>query len=272
MLDHKEIPRDGFILVASRDRLYYELALNAVQSLKDYYPNSHVTLFAHKNFLDDRAKIFDNIITDIPIHKRAKMWCMARTPYERTVYIDVDCLIRHRDIAKIHDFLDECDMFFGSHLHYTTLDIKWSYIDIDKKIPVQYHGSMCGYRKSSLTLDFMQTWFDEYIAQVCSTWPYTEYYKEWQQFDMFTLWRMTCKKFEEFKRFDSLNIKLLDRRWNNTIQDRKEDVAKKPVITQIDRFTWMAMEDAWEIIRKGATDKNYTVNKSPVTQVEIEYN
>jgi hypothetical protein len=263
----------GFIYVASRNRLYYELALLSCQSLKSFSPKTNVTLFTHEKFVDDRCKIFDKVIVDIPVHYRAKMWCMARSPYQRTIYNDCDSQICHRDVAKMFNFLDDCDLFCGSNLAYTVGSVKWTYIDKARKHFPKYHGSMWGYHKTELITDFMQTWFDEYIKQVTTPWPYeNEHFKEWQVFDMFTLWRMTSGLFDEFKRFDNLNIKILSRRWNTTTQDLPEDLNGPPVITQIDKDTWRRMPNVWKIIEKGANDEKHQVEKRPLTDPTIIYN
>lgn len=264
---------DGFIYIASRNRLYYELGILSCESLKAYSPKTHVTLFTHENFVDDRCKIFDRVITGIPIHSRAKMWCMARTPYKgRTVYNDCDSLITHKDVGKIFDQLSDCDIFTGSNVTYTVGDINWAYIDRARTILPAYHGSLIGYYNTPLNLDFMQTWFDEYVKQTTTPWPYSKiYHKDWQQFDMFTLWRLASKKFDEFDRFRKLNIKILERRWNVTIQDIKQELSAPPVITQISRVSWSRM-DFYNEIMKGAEDEKYTVKKRPLRDPVIEYN
>lgn len=265
---------EGFIYVASRDKLYYEFAMFSCESLRDFYPNAHITLFTHKNFIDKRSTsgLFDNVYTEIPTHYRTKMWCMARTPYERTLYNDVDTMIEHKDIRKIHSFLNECDMFCGSHLKYTVADPDWAYIDKQKKIPVVYHGSMWGYNKKDLVLDFMQTWFDEYVKQVSSPWTYKDFSDKWKIFDMFTLWRMTSGRFEEFERFKELNIKILPRRWNTTVQDLPEDLNGSRVITQIDKGSWKRMPHIWSIIEKGLNDERVDFKEQSLRKTPIEYN
>lgn len=263
---------DGFIYIASRDRLYYEFALLSCESLRDYHPNAHVTLYTHKKFIDDRCQIFNRVIFDIPIHLRAKMWCMARTPYKRTLYNDVDTIIGHKDIRKMHDLMNDCDMFFGSHLRYTVANKKWAYIDKALKIPVMLHGSMCGYHNTELNIDFMQTWFDEYIIQRQNKWPYGFAHSEWQQFDMFTLWRLTCKRFDQFKRFNDLNIKILPRHWNTTIQDLPEDIVGPRIITQIDKNSYRRMPAVWDKIKKRIENERYASEKSKTNSNVDEFN
>ena len=264
---------DGFLYVASRNRLYYELGILSCESLKSYSPKTHVTLFTHENFVDDRCKIFDKVITEIPIHYRAKMWCMARTPYKgRTVYNDCDSLINHRDVSKIFDQLNDCDIFTGSNALYTVGDIKWCFIDKERTILPENHGSLIGYHGTQLNLDFMQTWYDEFIKQVTNPWPYSDhYYSDWQQFDMFTLWRLASKRFDEFSRFFDLRIKILERRWNITVQDIKTDLPAPPVVVQISKTSWSRME-IYKDIMKGVEDENHTVKKRPLRDPIIEYN
>lgn len=264
---------DGFIYVATRNRMYYELALLSCESLKSFSPKTHVTLYTHENFFDDRAKIFDQVIVDVPIHSRTKMWAMARSPYKRTIYNDCDSQICHRDVGKMFNFLDDCDLFCGSNLLYTVGSHKWAYIDKRQKHVPRYHGSMWGYKKDPLIADFMQTWFDEYIKQVTTPWPFErDHYQVWQQFDMFTIWRMTSGLFDEFKRFDDLKIKILSRRWNTTSQDLPEDLDGPPVIMQIDRGTWKKMPNAWKTIEKGMNDEKHKVEQFALGDPTIKYN
>lgn len=264
---------NGFIYVASRNVLYYELGLLSAQSLKDFSPDTHITLFTHEKFLDKRCEIFDRVITDIPVHYRAKMWCMARTPYQRTIYNDCDSQICHRDVSKMFDFLDNCDLFCGSNLLYTVGSIKWAYIDIARNHIPKYHGSMWGYHNTELIRDFMQTWFDEYIKQITNPWPEPDkYYPEWQKFDMFTLWKISCGLFDEFKRFNELKIDILSRRWNGTGQDLMEDLDGPPVIKQIDKSTYRKMPVVGEILEKSERNEKYQFTQQKVGIPITEYN
>ena len=268
----------GFIYVATRDVLYYELALISCQTLRDYWPDAHVTLFTHENFVDQEGKdLFDTVIVNIPIHARTKMWAMARTPYKsRTIYIDADSMIRHRDIKKMHSLLDDCDLFCGSNLLYTVGNLKWAYIDKERKYEPIYHGSMWGYHTTEANLDFMQTWYDEYLEQRKGKWKHEDFaYREWQQFDMFTLWAMTVGSrigmFPQYSRFNNLQIDILSRRWNTTGQDLPEDLDGPPVITQVDKTTWSKMPATWQNIQDKINEKR-TVKKRSVTDTTIECN
>lgn len=265
----------GFIYVASNNKLFYELSLFSAESLRTFYPNANITLFTHEAFVDDRAKsFFNNIITGIPVHSRAKMWCMARTPYQKTFYNDVDSQIISRKIRDVFDEIEDCDMFFTESYWYTTGNYKWAFFDKAQTIPVKYHGAVCCYNKNNLVLDFMQTWFDEYIKQKAEPWPYDFAHKEWKQFDMFTLWRLTSGKFKEFDRFKELNIKLGPKIYNATIHDGKKLYnGKKPVVYQIDKPSIeQKMPDLMKNIEKGVNDERSLPEKPKNNKNLIWYN
>lgn len=262
----------GFIYVASRDPIYYLLAVNACNTLKDYFPNAHVTLFTHSDYLEDDCQIFDNVIVDIPVHYRSKMWCMARTPYDKTIYIDADSVVMHKDIRTMHDHLDDCDMFFCPVTPYTTANIKWAFMDKAQTIVPPYHGAINGFNKSALTLDFAQTWFDEYVKQVSSPgWPYEDnHHKEWKIFDMFTLWRMTSGKWQEFERFNQLKIKTLPLRYIITAQHAPED-KHRPVIHQVDTQTWKGIPTFMKRVDQKRAQQ-YSFRKPGPSELVKEYN
>lgn len=272
--DNGRLSDSGFVYVASKDRIYYEMALVSAESMRDYYPDAHITLFTHQNFIDSRCEIFDRVIVNIPIHKRARMLCMVNTPYASTVSIDADSIISHRDVKQIHThYLKKHDVVFGSHLDYTTTNIKWAFIDKQRTINVQLHGGVFGFNKSDSTIDFMQTWFDEYIKQTTTPWPYGDvYYKEWRMFDMFTLWRMTSGVFPEFDRFKDLNIGRIPRRFNSSWQDLPNDLDGPRAITLVDSGTWARVSNKWPQMKQGARDEKYQVKQPKVDSTVIEYN
>lgn len=267
----ERVSERGFIYVASRDPFYYLTAVNACNTMKDYFPDSHVTLFTHEKFVDESCDVFDNVIIDIPIHYRTKMWAMARTPYEKTIYIDADSVVMHKDIRTMHDHLDDCDMFFCPVTPYTAGNIKWAYMDKAMTEVPKYHGAICGYNKTELTIDFQQTWFEKYIEQISKPWEYGEnHYSEWQIFDMFTLWRMTSKKFPEFNRFNILNIKVLPLRYIITAQHAPED-KKRPVIHQVDTQTWKKMPEFVKLY-ESKLNAIHPFKKPTIKKTADEYN
>lgn len=212
----------------------------SAQSLRDYYPEANITLYTHEKFLDKRCEdLFDEVRVGIPISRRSKMWCMARTPYNITLYNDVDSLVLNKNIKHVFNQLDDgYDAKFGpSHgFEYTISDLKLGHADKLNKWPIKHHGAFCIYRRSML--EFHQTWFDEYIKQENTKWPYGDWaYPLWKNFDMFTLWRLVHLRGdkEPFEHFKHLNIGLLPRHWNSSYLDIKEDLQKPPVVKQINK-------------------------------------
>lgn len=263
----------GFLYVASVYVWYYETAVYSANTLKDFYPDAHITLFTHEKFVDKKADVFDNVITNIPVHHRTKMWGCARTPYDRTVYIDADSFIMHRDIKTIHEHLDDCDMFFTPVTPYTVSNIKYAYMDRALTQVPNYHGAVYGYHNSPLILDFMQTWYDDYIIQKSTPgWKYAkDHVPEWKPFDMFTLWRLTNKKEPEYSRFHNLNIKKLPLRYNTTAAHAPED-KKRPVIHQIDKSTLKRIDHLWGPIEEKMNNEIYQFKQYSHNQIPSEYN
>lgn len=259
----------GYIYVASCNPLYYELALRSAQSLKDYDPNSNITLFTHADWVDDRcSNVFDEVRVGIPNFIRAKMWCMARTPYDVTIYNDCDSLIKNKKISEMHDQLKDHDMMFGTNLAYTVSKIELAYIDKKRTISVTHHGSMCLYKKTNSTLNFHQRWYDDYITQCYTDWPYEDWsYELWKKFDMFTLWKIINNYNGDYKDFSELNIGLLSRRWNGTIYDCKKDLDGPPVIVQISRETFKNTGHYYKEIESDL--KKYRKNKKENNYLEI---
>ena len=274
--DNGREARDGFMYCASVDVLYYELAVISAQSLRDYHPDAHISLFTHANFVEERGrKIFDRIYTNIPIHIRSRMLCSANSPYQRTVFIDCDSTVHHRDIRKMHDHLDSCDLFYGANALHTVANWKWGWIDKQRKYEPKWHGSCYGWNKSDIMYDWMMTWYHEYLKQRQNPWPYEWAYREWQQFDMFTLWKMAHGRhgmFPEFERFKDLKIDILPIRWNCSYQITASDLKGPAVIRQVDKGSIKRMNSWWAIIEERMKDDTRRVKKRSPADPIIEYN
>ena len=192
---------NGYLYVASMSPLYYKAALRSAVSLKDHYPEAKITLFAHKQFVrDSDRQHFDQIITDIPIHKRAKMWAMARSPYDNTFYIDADTEIMSEDIADVFEHLEGNDLRFTGIVRHVSKDVI-----VDKDNELLYHGGVVLYRSSKpLVRKLMRDWFDTYEYQCRCDWAtskFKQYDKGMKPWDQFTLWWLlnTNAKYKKLK-------------------------------------------------------------------------
>ena len=81
----KSTQSKGFVIVASKNHNFYIYACNLMESIKDFYPEALITLVTEERFLDDRADEADQVIF-CDNHYRAKLWGMANSPYDITMY------------------------------------------------------------------------------------------------------------------------------------------------------------------------------------------
>ncbi len=229
----------GYIYVASVSPLYYELAILSAQSLKDLHPKAHVTLFTHDSFVDNRAEqLFDNIVTDIPIHRRAKMWCMARTPYDQTFYNDCDSIIVHPDIAKVFNGISD-KIYMTRNLLYTVARRELQYIDKDRTILPSFHGAVAWYKKNDSNIEFLETWWRAYVKQLQSPWPHGDWsHDNLKGFDMFTLLSLLSGLYPEYEKFKDRVVEG-DRRFNCVLPEgMKCENVRFPVVYQIPRDSY----------------------------------
>tara|TARA_B110000858_G_C17792087_1_gene470429 strand:+ start:782 stop:1531 length:750 start_codon:yes stop_codon:yes gene_type:complete len=189
----------GYLLVASRDIMFYNWACNLLDGIKDFYPEAKICLVTEERFLDHKADQADEIIF-CDDHYRAKLWGMANSPWDITFYIDVDMEVIHKDISKVFDELGESDMVFN------ILERKHWHIFMDSEFPggkFELCGAVCLYRKSELVTQFMQEWYDIYVQQTAGKWwpkndkgkfDYDLYPKRLNVWDQFTLWWLVNKE------------------------------------------------------------------------------
>ena len=178
---------DGFLYVASQSSGFYKAAVNSAISLRDNYLEANITLFTHADFVQESdRKFFDKIETGIPIHKRAKMYAMARTPYDRTFYLDADTEIRSENIKKVFDILGKNDIMFTRIIPKVSKDRV-----INSSNNLEYHGGVVLYNSKKLTLQLMQDWYDTYLIQDRCVWSQSQFSKfnpRMKPWDQFTVW------------------------------------------------------------------------------------
>ena len=103
----------GIVIVASNKPNFYVYAINLIDSIRDYHEDANITLVCEPWMIDERAEdLADNII-HCDNHYRAKLWGMAKSPYDITMYIDADMECEHEDIAKVYDELGDYDVMFS---------------------------------------------------------------------------------------------------------------------------------------------------------------
>lgn len=110
-------PRDGFIFAATGEK-YVGLARRAAQNLRQIMPQAQIDLFTDQPVEDPT---FDCIHPVTAKFFRPKMEAIAKSRFERTVYLDSDC-IALADVSELFTVLDRFDIA-GAHMQYlnTTL-------------------------------------------------------------------------------------------------------------------------------------------------------
>lgn len=209
---------NGYVYVASVNKAYYIAAKRSAESLLDFYPEANITLFTHKEWVEEEDySIFQNIITeDVPVHIRAKLWALSKTPYDITLYLDCDTVIEHEDISTVFDLIGDNDILFTRNRPYNAKITKLS--DTEEMI---YHCGLFLYKNNQQTNDLMDNWYVNYLDQIRPEWdpsPYSYKVKNW---DTFTMWALLNKtehrvKVGEFPQPDA--------RWNFVIGYKEEEL------------------------------------------------
>lgn len=203
---------NGFVYVASLSKAYYKAAIRSAISLKDNFPQAKITLFTHEEFVDESdITLFENIVTNIPVHIRSKMYGIARTPYDKTLYLDCDTEIYNDQISSIFDHLGECDIRFSPIISHVSKSRK-----IDDNNQLEYHGGVILYNNKQLTIDLINDWYSLYLEQISDKWhlsKFKDYNPSMQPWDQFTMWYLLhcVDKYKQIKSgfIDNGNVK-----WN----------------------------------------------------------
>jgi len=189
MTPPQSFANNGFLYVATVNKAFLNAARNSAESLKDFFPEAHITLFTHEEWVEEcDADIFDNIVTDnVPRHIRAKLWALSQTPYNLTLYIDCDTEIRHSDIQQIFTLIPEdIDLLFTKIRPYNAKITKLSNTE-----EMTHHCGLFLYRKNPHTMALMNSWYGEFLKQE----KYTkedmgDYPIDAKKWDTFTMWRL----------------------------------------------------------------------------------
>lgn len=232
----KNQPTKGYVIVASMDENFYSLAINLAESILDFYPEAKITLFTEERFVDSRAEQLDNVFF-CDDHYRAKLYGIANSPYDITMYIDADAVCDHEDISTAFDLLDGNDMVFTPINKVNEWTFQSRYLNPDREdedYAFKLHGAICLFdSRNPLVKEFMCDWWEYYQKQFDDTWWPSNDKGEWdtetydrgrlKMWDQFTLWYLTNKE----EKYQSLKIGIFEDwvRWNYQFQyDFKESM------------------------------------------------
>ena len=217
----------GYVVVASRKAFYYYSALNLIASIQEHDPDAKVCLVAEQWMIDLGGTQFVDDIVIVPpdkVHQRTKLWGMAMSPYDQTLYIDADCEVHHDDLRTCWEKFRDKDVLFSG------LDDERSYIFAEyyfgpEQNSFDYCGAVCLYNSGKPEVkEFIQAWYELTIAQMEGEWwptdengerDYVNYPITLKRWDQFSLWYMLNRD----PKWANLKHGLIDEeyncRWNN---------------------------------------------------------
>lgn len=218
------MPNRGYVYVASCNKAYYKAAKISAQSLLDFYPEANITLFTHAGWVEEEDyKIFQHIITeDVPVHIRAKLWALSKTPYDETLYIDCDTMIQDDEISLVFDHLGDNDILFTRNRPYNAKITKLS--ETEEMI---YHCGLVLYRKNEKTCKLMDDWYEGYLEQTSPDYDNSPYPDEAVKWDTFTMWRLLNKKPHSLKVGE---FPKPDAKWNFVIGYSEEELGQEDCV------------------------------------------
>ena len=206
----------GYVLVASNKINFYKYAINLAESIIDYYEDAKITLFCEPWMLEEQDKDLFDEIHDCSSHYRAKLEGMWKSPYDLTMYLDVDMECEHEDIKICFDELEERDedMLFSA----LTDDRSYVYAEREFDTPegrkkFTLCGGICLYDNTvPLIQEFMKDWDQLTKDQMDGRWWPEGYNKSLKSWDQFSLWWLTEKE----EKYKDLKYGIIedDLRWN----------------------------------------------------------
>lgn len=109
----------GYLLVSTLSKSFYKAMVHAVESLKDEVPDAKVAVFTHEEWVtEEHRKLFDHLITPVPVHCRTKLWALPQTPFDQTIYLDADCYVLNNQIEEVFDILGDNDVVMSENRPY----------------------------------------------------------------------------------------------------------------------------------------------------------
>ena len=215
-------PDNGYLIVATQSKYYYQSAIFLAESILDYYPNAKIALFTEEELFEEvHGYLFDYINVETPSHIRGKLWALPRTPYNNTMYIDADCEVRHEDISTVFDEMTG-DITLTKIRPYSGDQVTFN----NGRDEMIHHCGVLCYNSDPIVLEFMEDWWKEYKHQrEAEPLPYPDD-ASLRPWDQYTFWRLL--RMDKYKDV-SVNFFKDDARWNFVNNYRKNE-AKGEII------------------------------------------
>ena len=151
----------GVIYVATGPE-YRDLACASARSLRRVEPGLPVDLFS-----DDPdavpAGLFDRVYRIDDAHPRSKLDCMARTRFDRTLFLDADTLVVG-PLGDLFDLLERFEMALAHDVRRASDLIRAGLEEATPYAFPQMNSGVVLYRRSPVVLDFLAEWARRFAA------------------------------------------------------------------------------------------------------------
>lgn len=214
---------NGYLYAASKDTRYLTSAIISCETLKEVHPQAHVTLVTEPDFFESYLMdIFDDVILG-PSNKRLKLWALSQVSYDKTLYIDADCVIQHADIANVHDLLGDADIMLTRIRPYAGAQV---YFPGGK---LEDHCGVFLYNNKPHTRVFMKMWWEYWQGQESGSWTWdTNLYPDsLRQWDQWSYWWLQNKTDYAIKRAYFPDP---DARWNFVNTYKQSECPKDDIV------------------------------------------
>ena len=202
-------PDNGFLIVASKSKRFYQAAIELAESIKLFNEDAHITIFvSHEEWIKPTDWNHADWIVhwEVPNEIRAKLWALSQTPYKgKTVYFDADMVCESEEIENIFDQLpDDLDLIFTKIRPYNAKVTKLTNTE-----EMTAHCGMFIYRNNPQTLALMDSWYGEFLYQQDPKNDIGNYPEDCRKWDTFTMWKLLNNSEHGVKWAEDLHCK-----WN----------------------------------------------------------
>lgn len=177
-----EYPTKGFIYGVGKHDVYLKSAKISACTVKDYYPDANITLVVPRTMVDKECfEIFDRVICDdsVPNTERTKLWALAKTPYDLTMYLDADTFCVSEEIRDVWDQIEDNDILFTLIREYNSNPR--GFLDDPN---YKYHGGVFLYNRNCISM--MAEWWDRWLAARTEwNYPHTPNFRHWDQYFLY---------------------------------------------------------------------------------------
>lgn len=220
-------PTKGYLVVASNRLEFFGLAINLINSIKDFDEEAKVCFVTEELFCDGRESVADHLIF-CGDHVREKLTALSQTPFDITMYIDADCEVQHEDIVTAFDMLDGNDLMFTPLTEERMGYFRESVWDHGR---LELNGGIFVYdSRNEIVKDFMKDWDHYYRMQRSGEWwpdmkggqqDFSNHPEHLCQWDQFTLWWLINHN----PKYKDIKLKHFDEevRWNWYSAFREEE-------------------------------------------------